>query len=148
MLYPYGFPARIRSNSAITLEAAECSWGTYRHRYDHSPLEIRFALSESRGPACIEPPSFTSQGHLLSIIADGENFASLDLNAGFAFGWATEATARNREYFRQCLLDVTIHALLEARHLLILPAVCVVQKSAQGISKALSLDRYQLATAE
>jgi hypothetical protein len=115
MLYPYGFPARIRSNSALTLEAAECSWGTYRRRYDHPPLDIRFALSESGSPACIEPPSFTSQGHLLSIIADRENFASLDLNAGFAFGWATKATARNREYFRHGLLDVIIHALLEAR---------------------------------
>jgi hypothetical protein len=50
----------------------------------------------------------------------------LDLNAGFAFGWATEATAKNQEYFRQCLLDVMIYPLLEVRHLITLHAACVV----------------------
>jgi hypothetical protein len=126
MFYPYGFPVRIRSNSAITLEAAHRSWSTYRRRHDRAPLDIRLAISKSSSPACTEPPEFRSQGHLLSIVADRENFASLDLNAGFAFGWATEATAQNQEYFRQCLLDVMIYPLLEVRHLITLHAACVM----------------------
>lgn len=128
MFYPYGFPVRIRSNSVTTLEAADRSWSTYRHRHDHAPLDIRLALSKSGSPGCVEPPAFRSQGHLLSIVADRENFASLDLNAGFAFGWATEATARNQEYFRQCLLDVMIYPLLEVRHLITLHAACVMYR--------------------
>ena len=128
MFYPYGFPVRIRSNSAITLEAADKSWGTYRRRHEYAPLDIRLALSESSSPGCLEPPTFRSQGHLLSIVADRENFASLDLNAGFAFGWATEATAQNQEYFRQCLLDVMIYPLLEVRHLITLHAACVMYR--------------------
>lgn len=128
MFYPYGFPVRIRSNSSITLEAAHRSWSTYRRRHDHAPLDIRLVLSKSTSPACVEPPEFRSQGHLLSIVADRENFASLDLNAGFAFGWATEATAQNQEYFRQCLLDVMIYPLLEVRHLITLHAACVMYK--------------------
>jgi hypothetical protein len=126
MFYPYGFPARVRSNSAITLEAADKSWSTYRCRHDHAPLDIRIALSESSRPGCVDPPTFRSQGHLLSIVSDCENFASLDLNAGFAFGWATQATAQNQEYFRQCLLDVMIYPLLEVRHLITLHAACVM----------------------
>jgi hypothetical protein len=107
------------------MEAADTSWSTYRRRYNYPPLDIRLALSESDSPGCVEPPTFRSQGHLLSIVSDRENFASLDLNAGFAFGWATEATAKNQEYFRQCLLDVMIYPLLEVRHLITLHAACV-----------------------
>ncbi len=126
--YPYGFPVKLRSNSVVAIEAAERSWSTYRHRHDYAPLDVRLALSESSSPGCVEPPTFRSQGHLLSIVSDRENFASLDLNAGFAFGWATHATAQNQEYFRQCLLDVMIYPLLEVRHLITLHAACVMHQ--------------------
>jgi hypothetical protein len=125
MFYPYGYPARIRSNSAVTLEAAERSWRTYRCRHNERPLDIRLVISKTDRPACVDPPEFRSQGHLLSIVADRENFAALDLQLGFAFGWATESTAHNQEYFRQCLLDVMVYPLLEIRHLVTLHAACV-----------------------
>jgi hypothetical protein len=128
MFYPYGFPVRIRSNSLTTLNAADRSWGTYRCRHHSPPLDIRMVLSSSNSPGCLEPPTFRSQGHLLSIVADRENFASLDLSTGFAFGWATEATAQNQEYFRQCLLDVMMYPLLEVRHLITLHAACVMHR--------------------
>ncbi|HEX4227634.1 MAG TPA: hypothetical protein VHZ07_03115 [Bryobacteraceae bacterium] len=130
--FPYGFPVRIRSNSWTTIEATGRSWGTYRKHYDHQELDIRLLLSESSSPSCTAEPTFRSQGHLLTIVVDGENFACLDLEAGFAFGWATEATARNQEYFRQCLLDVMIYPLLEIRHLITLHAACV-QYRGKGI---------------
>jgi hypothetical protein len=126
MFYPYGYAVRVRSNSATTLEAADRSWSTYRCRHDDAPLDIRLMLSESDSPGCVERPTFRAQDHLLSIVADRENFASLDLNSGFAFGWSTEATAKNQEYFRQCLLDVMIYPLLEVRHLVTLHAACVM----------------------
>ena len=126
LYYPYGFPVRVRSNSAITLEAAHRSWNTYRCRHDQPPLDIRLALSESNSPGCVEPPVFRSQGHLLSIVSDRDNFATLDLDAGFAFGWTTQATAQNQEYFRQCLLDVMVYPLLEVRHLITLHSACVM----------------------
>jgi hypothetical protein len=129
IFYPYGFPVRIRSNSVLTIEAADRSWSTYRQHHDSRPLDIRLLLSESNSPACKEEPTFRSQGHLLTIVVDRENFACLDLDAGFAFGWATTATALNQEYFRQCLLDVMIYPLLEMRHLITLHAACVAYRS-------------------
>jgi hypothetical protein len=113
----------------LTIEAAERSWKTYSRHYDRPPLDIRLLLSDSDSPACQEEPAFRSQGHLLSIVVDRENFACLDLEAGFAFGWATKATARHQEYFRQCLLDVMIYPLLEIRHLITLHAACVVRQN-------------------
>ncbi len=126
MFYPYGFPVRLRSNSRLTLEAADKSWSTYRHKFEQPALDVRLLISASDRPGCTEPPVFRSQGHLLSIVADCDNFACLDLNAGFSFGWATNSTARNTEYFRQCLLDVMIYPLLEVRHLITLHAACVM----------------------
>jgi hypothetical protein len=89
-------------------------------------LDIRLLLSDGNSAGRTEEPTFRSQGHLLSIVIDKENFAVLDLNAGFAFGWATTATALNQEYLRQCLLDVMIYPLLEIRHLITLHAACVI----------------------
>ena len=124
--YPYGFPTRIRSNSPVILRAAEASWGTYRKRFDATPLDVRLLVSESESPGRVEPPVFRSQGHLLSIAGDSENFACLDLRAGFSFGWVTANTAAGTEYLRQCFLDVMIYPLIEIRHLVTVHAACVI----------------------
>ncbi len=128
VFYPYGFPVKLQSNSPIPISAAEVSWSTYRRKFDTQPLDIRLLISESESPAYTEPPTFRARGHLLSIVADAENFACLDLNEGFSFGWATKATAQKTEYFRQCLLDVMMYPLLEVRHLVTLHAACLMFK--------------------
>jgi hypothetical protein len=127
-VYPYGFPVRIRSNSAITMRAADVSWGTYRKKFDFPPLDVRLLVSESASPARKEPGVFRSQGHLLSIVGDSENFACLDLRGGFSFGWVTRSTAENTEYFRQCFLDVMIYPLIEIRHMVTVHAACVIHQ--------------------
>jgi hypothetical protein len=124
--YPYGFPVRISSNSEITLKAAEVSWATYRQKYKTSPIDVRCLISESSSPAQTLAPTFRSQGNLLSIVADAENFACLDLEKSFSFGWMTKATVESTEYFRQCFLDVMIYPLLEIRHLVTLHAACLM----------------------
>jgi hypothetical protein len=126
IFFAYGFPVELSSNSALVIEAAEISWGSYPQRYSRAPLEIRCFVAESDSPACTEPPVFRSQGTLLSIVVDRENFACLDLQNGFSFGWVTSSTVRSTEYFRQCLLDVMIYPLLEIRDLITLHAACVV----------------------
>jgi hypothetical protein len=124
--FPYGFPVHVSSNSARVLEAAELSWGTYRCRFDRAPLDVRCFVAETESPACTEPPVFRSQANLLSIVADHENFACLDLANAFSFGWVTSATVQSMEYFRQCFLDVMIYPLLEVRDLITLHAACVM----------------------
>ena len=116
LFYPHGYRARLRSNSALTLDAAKASWSTHRFQYDYHPLEIRLAVSASDSSPCIERPAFKFHGHLVSIVADRENFASIDLKAGFAFGWATLATARNQQYFRQYFLEAIVDSLLRVQH--------------------------------
>lgn len=126
IFYPYGFPARIRSNSELTMRAAGISCHPYRKKFDHAPLDVRVLISDTDLPGCIEPPTFRSQGNLLTFVTDSENFACLDLNTGFSFGWVTKGTAQSTEYFRQCFLDVMIFCLLEIRHLVTLHAASVM----------------------
>lgn len=125
-IYPYGFPVRLASNSPLVMEAAAISWGTYKRHFITPPLDVRCLVSDSDKPACVEPPVFRSQQHLLSIVADAENFACLDLERAFSFGWVTRKTAESTEYFRQCFLDVMIYPLLEIKYLVTLHAACVV----------------------
>ncbi len=126
LFFPYGFPVHLSANSAEVMKAAEISWASYRCRFSRTPLDVRCFVAESVSPACTEPPAFRSQKNLLSIVVDRENFACLDLEHGFSFGWVTSNTVRSSEYFRQCLLDVMIYPLLEVRDLITLHAACVM----------------------
>ena len=117
LFYPYGYPVRIRSNSALTLQAAEISYRASQPKVEASPLDVRVLIAESLSPARTHPPVFRSQGHLLTLVVDAENFAGLDLDKGFGFGWITRATAERFDYFRQNFLDVIIYCLLEAKYL-------------------------------
>lgn len=123
--YPQGYRARLRSNSALILDAAEAGWGTHPLRDSDHPVEIRLAVSESNSPSCIARPEFRSHSHLLSIVADSENFASIDLRAGFAFGWATLATARNQRYLLRCFLEPIISSLGARRTINSYPSGCI-----------------------
>jgi hypothetical protein len=125
LFYPFGYPVRIRSNSALTLQAAEISYRASRQELEASPLDVRVLVAESSSPARTHPPVFRSQGHLLTLVVDAENFAGLDLDMGFGFGWITRATAEKFDYFRQNFLDVMIYCLLEAKHLVTGHSPCV-----------------------
>ncbi len=126
IVYRYGYPIRIRSNSLTPLDTARKSWNTCECRYDDAPLDIRLFLSKSDSPGCLEIPTVRSRGHLLSIVADHENFASLDLKTGFAAGWLTESTIQNEEYFRENILCAMIDPLLEARNIITMDAAGAV----------------------
>ena len=114
------------------MKAAETSWSTYRQKKFSAPLDIRCYVAEGESKMCFDPPTFRSQGHLLSIVVNNENFACLDLERGMSFAWVNEATVANQEYFRQCFLDVMIYPLLEIAHLVTLHAAWNVQ--GKGIS--------------
>jgi hypothetical protein len=126
VIYPYGFPVSLASNSPLVLQAADISWGTYQNLFMTPPLDVRCLVGDSDSPACVEPPVFRSQSHLLSIVVDNENFACLDLERAFSFGWVSRKTAESTEYFRQCILDVMIYPLLEIKYLITLHAACVL----------------------
>jgi hypothetical protein len=123
--YPDGFPVSIASNSSLVLDAARESWAGFPKRFHRRPIELR-CLVEGNGAAhCPPPPVVRAQGHLLSGVADSENFSCCDLARGFAFASVTKAVVQNAEYFRYHFLESMATCLLDTLHLVAVHAACV-----------------------
>jgi hypothetical protein len=124
--YPYGLPAVVRSNSPLVLSAARESWGHIEKRFDETPVEVHCMVAESAATECPGMPVFRAQGHLLTAVADGENYFCGDLERGFGFAWVTEATARDTGYLRYHVLEALTSSLLETLYLASVHAACLV----------------------
>jgi hypothetical protein len=74
---------------------------------------------------CPPAPVFRAEGHLLSIVASPENFATCDLERGFAFAWVSEAALAHRNYFRYHFLEAIVMCLLTGSRVTPIHAACV-----------------------
>jgi len=124
--YPYGFPAVIRSNSPLVISAAQESWGGWTKRFDEAAVEVRCMVAESAATDRPPIPVFRAQGHLLTAVADRENYFCCDLQRGFGFAWVTQAAAEDAGYIRYHVLEALTTTLLETRHLASVHAACLV----------------------
>ncbi len=132
VLFPFGFPAQIKSNDATVIRAAEQSWATFRHRFRETPIEIRFLVSDfisRRVPCC---PVFRAQANLLMLVADAHNFACCDLASGFGFACLTKTAVLNKDYVRYHFLEAMAYTLLDAKHLVAVHAACLI-RSGHGV---------------
>jgi len=109
--FPFGFPLDLETNSIDVIEAgAEC-WGGYSQRFEDGP--VRISLGVAPGETVLPSKStFRSRGHLLSLFADAENFVIADFDQHYAFGWVTEAVARDHALLRFRFLISTASMLL------------------------------------
>jgi hypothetical protein len=115
-LYPLGFALDLATNSTDVIEAAIESWGSYLQIFDDAP--VRFELGVAPGDSAIPIRSkFRSRGHLMSMIANPENFVMSDFNTGSAFGWIAEQAAADHAVLRYRFLTPTVLMLLQQRAL-------------------------------
>jgi hypothetical protein len=124
-LYPSGFPLELSTNSPEVMRAAEQSWACFPKRFDCMPLRVRVAVADS-GPGPVPAvPVFRAQEHLVSIVADAENFAVCDYTRRFGFCWTTRATVADPAYFRYCFLGAAVYVLLAQCEATPVHAACV-----------------------
>jgi hypothetical protein len=124
-LYPLGFAAVIATNDKSVVRAAESVWGRFEKAYDAPAVELRIAVSESstaKRPSARMP---RAQGHLISYVHDADNFVHIDVRAGFAFGWLTNAVADDLYYLRYHFVEPCLSLMIESMHLATLHAACV-----------------------
>jgi hypothetical protein len=98
--YPLGFGVEIHTNDPAVLEVANESWGHLPPHVGSPTVQIHIGVTEGSSSRCPPTPAVRAQRHLLSILADTENYAVCDLRAGFGFAWITRATVRSRLYLR------------------------------------------------
>jgi len=123
--YLVGFPVEIITNSPLVLEAAQESWGLFQKVSSEPPVQIRLGVSPSSQTECPPPVICRGRRNLISQIADSQNFMISDSRQGFAFGWVTEAAAKNRAYLRYHFLEGTAWILLHSLHLTSIHGACV-----------------------
>jgi hypothetical protein len=121
--YPLGFPLHLQTNCPDVLMAAREIWGDRLQAFDKPPLRLRVIVSPGEGHAA--EPVYRGQEHLMSIIADDENFAVCDHTRNFAFCRLSAGTARDRPFAGYFFLEAIGNYSLTQLYLTPIHAACV-----------------------
>lgn len=111
--FPLGFPLEIETNSADVILAANESWGRFSQLFDVAPVRFALGVTDSEAVPAELQSTFRSREHLMSVVADSENFFACDFNSGYAFGWITRAVASDRPFLRYRFLTAAVQMLIE-----------------------------------
>lgn len=125
--YPLGFPLEIQTNSVEVIAAASEGWGAFQQMFFEPPVRLCLGVMEGNGDALPLESVVRSRGHLMSIVADSENFVMCDFDRGFAFGWVTENTAADHPLLRYRFLLAGGETLVEQRAFASLHGALVVR---------------------
>jgi hypothetical protein len=133
--YPFGFPLEIETNSADVIAAATEGWGAFEQMFDAAPVRYCLGALDGSGDALPLETVIRSREHMLSIVADRENFVVCDFNNGFAFGWITQSTAADHPLLRYRFLIAGAATMLSQRSLAALHGALVV-RNGRGVMLA------------
>jgi len=125
MFFPLGFPVSVATNSDDVLEAARESWGRFARLFDTEPIRLQIGVTEGESHICPPTPICRMRDHLVTNIADGENFAVCDLSQLHVMIWANQAALQHREYFRYFFLESAAMSCICSRHATAIHAGCV-----------------------
>ena len=120
-----GFSIEIESNTAELLLAARESWGKPIPGSTSPAIKVRLGAKESDATECPAAPSVRTHGHLLSMVADADNFLVCDLRQSTAFGWVSNTVLRNRKYLCYHFLEAAVLCLLSTSRVTPIHAACV-----------------------
>ena len=135
VLYPYGFPLVLETNSPDVIAAASEGWGAFDQAFDGPPVRLCLGVLEGSGEALPLESVVRSREHMMSIVADPENFVVCDFNRGYAFGWVTQNTAADHPLLRYRFLLSGATTLIEQRAFAALHGALVV-RSGRGVMLA------------
>lgn len=120
-----GFPVRVESNAAKLLLAAAESWGDPIAHTTSPAIRLRLGVKQSHATDYPPTPSVRTYGHLLSMIADADNFLICDLRQSTAFGWVSASAVTNNKYLRYHFLEAAAMCLLSTSQVTPVHAACV-----------------------
>jgi hypothetical protein len=103
-LYPYGFPAVVRSNSDAVLEQFRELWGHFEKQHNAEPLRVDAQLAEGESMECPPEPSYRLMMPLFMAVADSNNYSVVDLDRCYTNIVVSRAALRHRLYAQYFLL--------------------------------------------
>jgi hypothetical protein len=123
--YPYGFPVTIATNSPAVLAAAHQSWSRFTRHFETEPVRLQIGVTEGDSLICPPTPVYRVRDHLMTSIADGENFVVCDFAHGSAVVWVTRAALEHTDYFRYFFLESAVGCNISACYATSIHAACV-----------------------
>ena len=133
--YPFGFPLELETNSLDVIAAAAEGWCAFEQMFDEEPVRLCLGVLEGGGDALPLEAVIRSREHMMSIVADRENFVVCDFNSGFAFGWITQSTAADHPSLRYRFLTAGAATLIQQRAFAALHGALVV-RNGKGVMLA------------
>ena len=124
--HPLGFRLTLHTNSPEVQAAAHESWGWYGPEFDKPPVEVRIIVREEGDLA--PEPTFLSQAHMITIVADRDNFACVDFKSMFAYAFISRKTAADHSWFRWFFLEPMVYFLLTQTYTMPVHAACIAQE--------------------
>lgn len=129
VVYPYGFPALIKTNEPKVFEHVEFSWGRCAKRFREMPVELRIVVTEHASVEVSPIPAYRSQANLLTVVSDAANHGCCDLATSRGFANLTRTTIERGDYFRYNFLEGMIYSLLDTKYLATMHAACVARNN-------------------
>jgi hypothetical protein len=123
--YPLGFPVQIETNTEEVLHCAAANWQGFDKLFDVEPIVLRVGVRRTAATECPPAPVCRVQRHLVSNIADAENFSVTDLVRRFSSVWITEAALAHHSYVSYFFLESAAMALLATTYTTAVHAACV-----------------------
>ena len=123
--FPLGFPVTIATNSPAILDAAHQSWGRFTRQFETGPIRLQIGVTEGDSRICPPTPVCRMRDHLVTNIADGENFAVCDHARSSAVIWVTRAALEHADYFRYFFLESSAMCCIAGNYATAIHAACV-----------------------
>jgi hypothetical protein len=123
--FPLGFPISIETNSPEVLQIADQHWRRFTQLFDREPIQLQIGVSPGNSAICPPTPICRMRGHILTNIADGENFCISDLSGGSSVIWVTDVAIRHSDYFRYFFLESAAMCNISGRYATGIHGACV-----------------------
>jgi len=131
--YPHGFPLELATNSPDVIQAASTCWGSNSQTYAEGPMRFNLGVLPAEKTRLPARSTFRSRDHLMSLIADPDNFVICDFKQNFAFGWVTQPVAANHPVLRYRFLNSVVNMMLEQQAVAMIHGA-LIERNGSGVA--------------
>jgi len=125
VLFPLGFPMRIRTNSEKALHICRMKWGVFDQTFDTEPMETHIHVVETQSQECPPAPAFRVIENALLVTADADNVCVAQFPTGKTRMIVSSAAIAHPTYLNQTFLEAAAAAQLWTRFGTPIHAACV-----------------------
>jgi len=125
MLFPLGFPMRVRTNSAKALHVSRMKWSVFEQVFDTDPIETQIHEIETQSRECPPAPVFRFMENMLLVTADTDNVCVAQFPTGKTRMVVSSAAIAHPTYFSQTFLEAAPAAQIFTRLATPIHAACV-----------------------